>query len=132
MTQIVTLMALSLHTWSTATHSGSNLRVHDNNCVKYSFVYRYLFFDTLLGLYFFGYTAFKLSHTKVNLRKIDKITPCASANAIGGSIDHISIEYSASKGIGGVTGCNFIFLSTDKILAIVHPHWMILEYNREG
>ena len=41
--------------------------------------------------------------------KIYKITPCASATAIGGTIDYISIKFSASKGIGGVTGGNFIF-----------------------
>ena len=33
MTQMVTLMALSLQTWSTATHFGCYLRVHDNKCV---------------------------------------------------------------------------------------------------
>ena len=34
----------------------------------------------------------------------DKVTPCTSATAIGGTIDYVSIEYIASKGIGGVTG----------------------------
>ena len=38
-----------------------------------------------------------------------KIAPCASATAIGDTIGYVSIEYSASKGIGGVIGDNFIF-----------------------
>ena len=38
-----------------------------------------------------------------------KITPCASATAIGGTICSDIVGYSASKGIGGVTGGNFIF-----------------------
>lgn len=35
-----------------------------------------------------------------------KFTPCASATTIGGTINYVSVEYSASKGIGGVTGGN--------------------------
>ena len=38
-----------------------------------------------------------------------KITPCASATAIGGTICYDIVGYSASRGIGGVTGGNFIF-----------------------
>ena len=43
-----------------------------------------------------------------------KITPCASATAIGGTICSDIVGYSASKGIDGVTGGNFIF-STELI-----------------
>ena len=46
------------------------------------------------------------------------ITPCASATAIGGTIDHVSIEYNVSKGTGGVTGRNFIFFRQIDILFI--------------
>ena len=38
-----------------------------------------------------------------------KITPCASATAIGGTICSDIVGFSACKGIGGVTGGNFIF-----------------------
>ena len=38
-----------------------------------------------------------------------KITPCASATAIGGTICSDIVGYSVSKGIGGVAGGNFIF-----------------------
>ena len=37
------------------------------------------------------------------------ITPCASATAIGGTIDYVSIEYSASKAIGSITGVTLYF-----------------------
>ena len=37
---------------------------------------------------------------------IKTITPCASITAIGSTIDYITIEYSASNGIGGVTEGN--------------------------
>ena len=38
-----------------------------------------------------------------------EITHCASSTAIGGTIDYVSLEYSASRGIGSVTGGYFIF-----------------------
>ena len=41
--------------------------------------------------------------------KIYKITPCASATAIGGTICSDIVGYNASKGICGVTGGSFIF-----------------------
>ena len=42
------------------------------------------------------------------MHKDIKLPPCASATAIGDTIDYVSIEYSASKGISGVTKGNFI------------------------
>ena len=47
-------------------------------------------------------------NAEIQFRKY-KITPCSSATAIGGTIDYVSTQYSASKGIGGVTGGNLIF-----------------------
>ena len=66
-----------------------------------------------LGLYNrIGYESLvELLNKKVYLyfEKNYKITPCASATAIGGTICSDIVGYSASKGIGGVTGGNFIF-----------------------
>ena len=42
-------------------------------------------------------------------KKKHKISPCASATAIGDTSCSDIVGYSASKGIGGVTGGNFIF-----------------------
>ena len=43
-----------------------------------------------------------------------KITPCASATAIGGTICSDIVGYSASKGIGGVTGV-ILYYSTELV-----------------
>ena len=40
-----------------------------------------------------------------------KITPYASATAIGGTIDYVSMEYSVSNCIGGVTGVILYFFN---------------------
>ena len=49
------------------------------------------------------------THINKQTNKKYKITPCASATAIGGTICSDIVGYSASKGIGGVAGGNFIF-----------------------
>ena len=51
---------------------------------------------------------FQFSYNFNHIKKY-KITPCASATAIGGTICSDIVRYSASRGIGGVTGGNFIF-----------------------
>ena len=50
----------------------------------------------------------KSKFQKLLWRKIYKITTCASVNATGGTIKNRTD--SASDGIDGGTGCNFIFL----------------------
>lgn len=71
MTQIVTLMALSLQ--SIATHSACNLRVHENKCVKYISVLKIPVFRHIAGFIFFRWLHrdYTELHQGLNLKKTD-------------------------------------------------------------